>query len=346
MPLYQRDQSKFTARDAALSALILGLLPFAAVYVVGAAVADRIERRHNVYKARRANLVASQRREGILKESIKNSPQPLPKLRKRNLSTLPLRTPPQGCHFLERLPPEIRQEIYHYVVGGSLNHVVRKGKHLAHVRCRLGGQSDFDRLCRPAARFPYWPQFENLCSTSNGNLALLRTCKQIYGESVEIMYKRNAFDFDHQDLFLLFVWSVLPQRLAQISRLHLTLDLALATKPFRGPKPAPNAWNLMWQVIGQEMLGLKYLYLRLIGEQSLPHPTTTQREQWMDPILDLRGLKSFHLDLSVASYNWPEYEHIVHRLGNSWEEVIRKTICSDRTSSNTQERSLQVRGYS
>ncbi|KAI4108834.1 MAG: hypothetical protein L6R37_000832 [Teloschistes peruensis] len=329
MPLYQRDESKFTARDAALSALIFGLLPFAAVYVVGAAVADRIERRHNVYKARKAALLASQRREGRLKESIKNCPQPVPKLRKRNLSSLPISTSSGSCHFLERLPPEIREEIYHYVVGGSLNHIVRKGKHLGHVRCKLDCPSDFNRRCRPAARYPYYPEFENLCFTSNGNLALLRTCKQIYGESVQLMYKRNAFDFDHQDLFLFFASSILPQRLAEISRLHLTLDLALAIKPFRGPKPAPSAWNSLWQIIGQEMLGLKYLYLRLTGEQTLPLPTT-QVEQWMEPILALRGLKNFHLELRAVAYNWPEYENIIHQLSKSYEEEIRKTICSDR----------------
>ncbi|KAL9582865.1 MAG: hypothetical protein Q9212_003048 [Teloschistes hypoglaucus] len=344
-PLYQRNGSKFTARDAALSALILGLLPFAAVYIVGAAVADRIERRLNVYKARKAALLASQRREGKLKESIKNCPQPLPKLRKRNLSVLSIRTSPGACHFLKRLPPEIRQEIYHYVVGGSLNHIVRKGKHLGHVRCRLDCPSDFDRLCRPAARYPYYPEFENLCFTSNGNLALLRTCKQIYGESVQVMYKRNAFDFDHPDLFLFFASSILPQRLAEISRLNLTLDLALAMKPFRGPKPAPNAWDSIWQIIGRRMIGLKYLYLRLNGEQTLPLPTT-QLEEWMEPIMHLRGLKNFHLDLHAASYNWPEYDHIIHQLSRSYEEEIRKTICSDRISDDTRERSLQFRGRS
>ncbi|KAL8631723.1 hypothetical protein Q9189_002531 [Teloschistes chrysophthalmus] len=343
-PLFQRDEAKFTARDAAVSALILGLLPFAAVYIVGAAVADRIERRHNVYKARKAALVASRRREGKLKESIKKCPQPLPILRKRNLSSLPIRTSPGACYFLDRLPPEIRQEIYHYVVGGSLNHIVRKGKHLGHVRCRLDCPSDFNRRCRPAARYPYYPEFENLCSTSNGNLALLRTCKQIYGESVQVMYKRNAFDFDHQDLFLFFASSVLPQRLAEINRLHLTLDLTLAMKPFRGPKPAPNAWDSIWQIIGQKMIGLRYLYLRLTGEQTLPFPTT-QLRQWMKPIMDLRGLKDFQLDLHAASYNWPEYEHVMHELSKSYGEEIRKTICSDRISSSTRERSPQVREY-
>ncbi|KAL8690673.1 MAG: hypothetical protein Q9218_003931 [Villophora microphyllina] len=346
MPQRRRDKFKLTARDVAESILIIGVFPFVVVYVVGGAVANGIGRRYNVYKARKEASGADQRRERVLKEIVKNCPQPLPKHRRRNLSILPCESQP-GCEFLARLPPEIRQEIYHYVLGGSLNHIVRKGKHLAHVCCRLElsvVRADFDRLCRPAARCPHYLGFETLGFTSNGNLALLRTCKQIYGETVEVLYKRNAFDFDHQDLFLHFVWSILPPRLALISRLYLNLDLAHATKPFRGPKPAPYAWNLMWQVIGQEMVGLKHLSLRLIGLQSMPHPTT-QREQWVEPILDLRGLKSFQLELRAPSNLWMEFGDHVHPMTELWEEEIRKTVCSDRILSNTQERSLQARGY-
>ncbi|KAL9030618.1 MAG: hypothetical protein Q9180_006884, partial [Flavoplaca navasiana] len=119
------------------------------------------------------------------KARLAKAPQPLPSPRPHSLS-IPPKTPQPASLLLTRLPPEIRQEIYKYVVGGNLIHILRKGKHLAHVRCTRANLTDFERGCRPYAACTVYDEIGAIASTSNGNVALLRTCRAVYAEAVEM----------------------------------------------------------------------------------------------------------------------------------------------------------------
>ncbi|KAL8714336.1 MAG: hypothetical protein Q9220_001667 [cf. Caloplaca sp. 1 TL-2023] len=263
------------------------------------------------------------------KEKIKNAPQPLSRARNRTLSTLPIQTvQPTPC-FLTHLPPEIRQEVYAWVLGGGLVHIVRKGKHLAHVRCKLNGPSDFTRSCRPAAAATCHEEIPILASTANGNIALLMTCKQIYREAIQIMYSTNTFDFDHQDLFLFFARSILPHRLAQIRSMDLFFSTFHLKLPFAYTGSTKSAWVLTWQMVARDMPALRHLRLRIFGEQGASYPSM-DRQWWLEDILQVRGLRSFDLEYRAPSNVWVEFGDGVFEMERLMKEHIRGAVCSDR----------------
>ncbi|KAL8904244.1 MAG: hypothetical protein Q9207_003405 [Kuettlingeria erythrocarpa] len=333
----------FTLDDAGRLAAWITILPFAVAIFGSAVLIDKvrdkveppIKRRFGKYRAKKLA-------EKEAKERLANSPLPLPLHRPRNLSVLSFKESTTHCQFLSVLPLEIRQEIYKYVVGCKRVHIVRRGKQMAHVRCKCldTADTDFTRTCRLAARRTH-QRDSRLASTSNGNVALLTTCRQIYTEAVGILYSTNTFDFDHQDLFLFFARSILPQRLAMIRTLHLCLGTANIDQPFPpSGEPALNGWSLMWETIGREMLALRHLRLRLTEEDFSLYPNlyptlypTLDGDYWVKSMLQVRNLTSFHLQLRPTSEeDWHEFGDGVTRMSDLLENYIRVIVCSQRRS--------------
>ncbi|KAL9023860.1 MAG: hypothetical protein Q9196_006925 [Gyalolechia fulgens] len=265
------------------------------------------------------------------KEMMDNAPKPLPEPRARSLSLYRFSEPNSPCHFLTRLPREIREEIYSYVVAGNLVHVARKGKQLAHVRCYSSWPSDPLRRCRPAAARTCHDKASMLASTANGNLALLQTCRQIYAEAVHIMYARNTFDFDHQNLFLFFSRSILPQRLARIRSLELHLEVASIEMSFPWIGPAPNSWKLMWTTIAEGMPALKHLRVGLAGEYGRSYPDMNA-DWWLQCLLQVKNLKTFHLEYDAPLDIWGEFGLGIYQMTRLLEDRIRCVVCSNHKS--------------
>ncbi|KAI4101774.1 MAG: hypothetical protein LQ345_007399 [Seirophora villosa] len=302
--------------DAAWLAVGITLLPFIAVCWGCDEVINRTKRNHRERRTTRHDAWAAERRR---KELLENAPQPLPAHRARTLSVLPTSKSQAQSAFLTRLPLEVRQEIYAYVIGGSLAHIVRKGRKLAHVRCKHSQGEDLLRWCRTAAIGTCHDNASMLASTSNGNIALLRSCSQIYNEAIGLLYASNTFDFDHQDLFLFFSRSILPPRLAAIRRLHLNLDLRMCIKrSFIWADAAPHGWSLMWDVIGRDMPGLKHLILRL----SVWTNGLRMEDRWVESMLQLRNLKTFEMSLDVPTSPWFE-------LGEESIDAAKVTLLND-----------------
>ncbi|KAL8762371.1 MAG: hypothetical protein Q9184_001633, partial [Pyrenodesmia sp. 2 TL-2023] len=280
-----RHKHDFTLNEAGRLAAGITILPFAIAWwgseILFEIVRDKVEppikRRYGKYRAKKLE-------EKKARQRLADTPQPLPAHRPRSLSTVPIQRANAQCQFLSILPLEIRQEIYKYVVGCNRVHIVRKSKHIAHVRCKcLDIETDFTRECRPGANGTYKGD-SKIAFTSNGNVALLRSCRQIYVEAVEIMYSSNTFDFDHQDLFLLFARSILPQRLALIRNLQLCLGTANLDEAFLWTEPAVKGWGSMWQIIGNDMPALKHLHVRLLEQNVTLHPTLDD-DWWVKSIL-------------------------------------------------------------
>ncbi|KAL8782303.1 MAG: hypothetical protein Q9213_005497 [Squamulea squamosa] len=280
---------------------------------------------YTAYKSRKPSFRQKQKAARRARERIDNAPKPLPTRRPRSLSSLPQNLQRESL-LLSRLPLELRQEIYTYVIGGSLVHVLRKGKHLAHVRCKRQTETDFERYCRPHASYTCHSGMSTLGSTANGNIALLRTCRQVYVEAVEIMYAQNTFEFDHQDLFLLFSWNTLPQRLETIRHLHLNCREDSFSSSFFKVEFGSSSWIMMWQHIKEDMPGLKHLRVRILGEQGSSHPS--EDRWWVTPMLQLRGLKTFQLEYCAPSNNWVQFGDGVLEMSRFLEERIRTAVCS------------------
>jgi hypothetical protein len=160
---------------------------------------------------------------------------------------------------LLRLPPELRQMIWSYVLTNDSNsntptpqtlHIVQlKGK-IRHVRCNSPKPKPQDttdqtqpdpaltqnRHCCPTTparwrlyngrvqghsdRLLYPHTHEHLPSTlSNSNVSLLRVCRSIYAEAEHIIYKASTFDVDDLYTFIAFANSLSPMARRYIQRL-------------------------------------------------------------------------------------------------------------------------------
>lgn len=135
-------------------------LPLAIIWLIGIEIIEHtkpiITPFHNIYRSNRRRFQQNHKATKRAKERMDNAPEPLSVSRPRSLSTFH-QTPQPASGFLTRLPLEIRQEIYAYVLGGNLIHILRKGKHLAHIRCKGEYESDFQTLL-PASCCQYLPQ--------------------------------------------------------------------------------------------------------------------------------------------------------------------------------------------
>ncbi|KAI4146888.1 MAG: hypothetical protein L6R39_003304 [Caloplaca ligustica] len=174
-------------------------------------------------------------------ERQKEAPPALPAVRKRSL-TLPL--PPrtrlwqrkqgtadqQQSSFFARFPPEIRQLIYNYYLSGDERsmHVFRRtDRRLAHYLCDHPRDTHFhmprrawgyrDMSCTNA-----WQKDEIIGPVvSNSLLPLLKTCRRVYSEAIQVLYTTTRFCFQDEWTLKYFLRTVLPRRLKLISTIQL-----------------------------------------------------------------------------------------------------------------------------
>jgi hypothetical protein len=217
---------------------------------------------------------------------------------------------PQTCSLLAKLPLELRLQIYQYAIGDSTIHVVEFKQRLAHVECSSRLDVDIERACIPhryknerpdwSDDIPDW-KFDTLLGA---RLALLQTCRQIYAESIDILYSTNTFDFATAETFNLFVRTIPPTRLTTIRSLSIRLFNDAGRTIVRTPRDDPHipefnynlaqGWDPMWQIIKHKMNALKRLHVVLFGHE-FDHPGL--QKMVVRPIEGLKGLGVFELEI-------------------------------------------------
>ncbi|KAF9894052.1 hypothetical protein FE257_009025 [Aspergillus nanangensis] len=152
----------------------------------------------------------------------------------------------QGQSPLLQLPVEIRLSIWEHYLGGHQLHIVRTNRFESKTgRGRLVGikcGEDPEDFCAhdcwgkivvrkagcvadavtPVEPRHYLGQFRDSPAEEINFVALLLTCRLIYTETVDILYGRNTFAFDHIDSIISLSRTVLPQRLEKIRSVRLT----------------------------------------------------------------------------------------------------------------------------
>ncbi|KAJ4382921.1 beta transducin [Didymella sp. IMI 355093] len=104
--------------------------------------------------------------------------------------------------LLLRLPPELRNRIWEYALGGHVFDVVTRTVYERRKRINKAKVWDLPK----------------------NTFALLRVCRQIYAEPALLPYKHNAFRFKSEDAFD-WVASLRPVQQNLISEIHIaTLD--------------------------------------------------------------------------------------------------------------------------
>ncbi|KAJ6131415.1 hypothetical protein N7523_001875 [Penicillium sp. IBT 18751x] len=132
-----------------------------------------------------------------------NKPPALPR-RRRTLSGW---QPQPQCYLLSRLSPELRLMIWEYVLGSHRLHIIqRSGQKLGHMVCPLSENRTIDKTRRRV--------YGNFCEICTGAgiaqpvkegdlhrrdflLGLALTSRQIYDESIHLLYTLNTFEFSN-----------------------------------------------------------------------------------------------------------------------------------------------------
>ncbi|KAL8730642.1 MAG: hypothetical protein Q9166_003955 [cf. Caloplaca sp. 2 TL-2023] len=212
-----------------------------------------------------------------------------PPRRKRNISQVLLSPSPKPLPPLFRLPLELRLVIYKLVLGGNrfnLKHVPKHvvlGKRLymeaVHVR---GGT-----MCKQ--QLDWKMQLHHL------SLAL--TCRQLYQETIDLLYSYNTFVIDDPHVLVNFATFCLqPQRLHAIKNLELT---------WKQPQPIhyhviddpydKTAWEESWTVITTRLrlVSLK-VFLRTSNNSRPAHDPNIYRD-WLRPLLTVVNVPDMEL---------------------------------------------------
>ncbi|KAL4948394.1 hypothetical protein BDW69DRAFT_176533 [Aspergillus filifer] len=179
--------------------------------------------------------------------------------------------------LLAKLSPELRVMIWERVLGGMRIHIIqRSDRRMGHVVCPATGSCD---ICRAGLPLPGYSKFscrEEDTRPSSGLLALPLVCKQIYSESIHLLYTLNTFEFSN-------TWS--------LTYLRPTIPADLWD--------AIRAVELSWAFPGHWLPSkdpVKSVYF------------SAGREQWLETccaVTCMKSLQSFTLHLSGSWFSEP-----------------------------------------
>jgi hypothetical protein len=160
---------------------------------------------------------------------------------------------------------------------------------------------------------------------SNSTLSLLQTCRAIYLEAADMPYSTLSFDVDDLHTFVAFSLTISPEHLARIKK--LTVQWTPIWQPMTGGDSSSaggnkssiyshthndHLWKLFWSRV-QALESLETLYLNLdlgrfmgnamntvpggvlLGGANNKKISLDISEQWLQPLMAVRGLKDFDL---------------------------------------------------
>jgi len=268
-------------------------------------------------------------RHETMKRRKKNEPVVLPP-RRRSLSTSSETKPrwkwqlwkspaKETKSLLLELPLEIRRKIFAEAIGNSVLHLVQMRKRLGHIRCTISNGNNgppptcFSACFSPVNSYSYGKDIDPN-QRSDGCLALLQTCRQIYKESIDLLYSTNTFDVNHTQTLLFLARTILPQRLERIRYLQLWCrnwyDILLADYGDhfilvnRRYPDNIGTWEAFWDLVGERMTGLRSVKLGLFVSHDTRDFITEETVELMLQRLreKVRGLEKF--ELRVAGVDW------------------------------------------
>ncbi|KAG4030899.1 hypothetical protein MFRU_010g00330 [Monilinia fructicola] len=184
-----------------------------------------------------------------------------------------------GSKLFERLPKEVRLEIYRWVLGEKVLHIVRRKDGLGHVVCQCDRDSETGEIseedgcivagCRGVKIPGGSGVHERIGEGSGGLIQLLQVCRRIYSEAIPLLYATNTFNFDSLESLISFSNEILPRRFDSI--ISLSLSLNFSTSHIFNESSCNNLprWERTWMIIGS-MKSLKSLEATIIWPRKIP----------------------------------------------------------------------------
>ncbi|KAF7912061.1 hypothetical protein BELL_0299g00090 [Botrytis elliptica] len=184
-----------------------------------------------------------------------------------------------GSTFFGMLPLEVRMEIYKWVLGGKVLHIIRRKDKLSHVVCKCDrkdsdvGTREEDACivagCRGVKILGGSGVHERIGERSGSLIQLLQVCRRIYSEAISLLYSTNTFNFDSMESFISFSNEILPHRFDSIT--SVTLDFSFDTSSLYNESSSNDVprWERTWMIVGS-MKSLKSLKATIIWPRIIP----------------------------------------------------------------------------
>jgi hypothetical protein len=182
------------------------------------------------------------------------------------------------------LPAELRLQIFSYVVGGKKGYTVPLPTRSSHKCCNNVHYPHL-RCCQsivPLSTRSFPGAFAQQEAKPNA-LALLQTCRQIYHESIGLLYSSVRSLQVH--------WSR-----AYFLKDYEAPDLALVTFPDRENPHGLDLWLWMCKLMTERMTGLKVLRVELCMSRHF-RISCDDLEKILRPLRKLKGLEVFEVEV-------------------------------------------------
>jgi len=237
------------------------------------------------------------------KKELKKRKANIPKQVSRKRKEIPVVYNPASnasSPLLCKIPIEIRREIYGYVLGQQVIHILLVPRRIRHICCTSPTITDFTRDCCPHPGMSPVPQHVPI-PPSRIAVAILRTCRQIYTEALPVLYGSNTFDINDLSAFVFLAAAIPPKGLASIRFLHVLWFAEFP--PLRGESsksafeaPFDDATFMQfWTVLATRMPALREL--RMATHHSIWTGTIDMKDEWVQPIKRVNGLDIFEMGL-------------------------------------------------
>ncbi|APA11106.1 predicted protein [Sclerotinia sclerotiorum 1980 UF-70] len=203
-----------------------------------------------------------------------------------------------GSSFFGALPREARMEIYEWVLGRRVLHIVRRKTKLGHVVCKCERRNSDGRDtreedacmvagCRGVKIVGGSGVHEEVGEGSGGLIQLLQVCRRIYSEAIPLLYSANTFDFDSMESLISFSNEILPRRFDSIT--SVTLSFSFDTSSLFNESSSNNVprWERTWMIIGS-MKSLQNLQATIIWPRKIP--AWSHEMRLLEPLKMVAGL--------------------------------------------------------
>ena len=250
---------------------------------------------------------------------IKQRPSPLPATRQELSQTSLLGHHQPSCPLFTTLPPELRQRIYVYVLGGSIVHFTHdpERRRLKARRLNLTEHQINDEE-PPTGTIPLQIPSDTESQPAEAQhepspiarppfsaLPLLQTCRAIYAEATPILYSSNTFSMSSPlELIYMKDYTLLPQRIAQIRHLQLVPwvyfdnpehHIRNISEPYD-----KETWPRFWDIVaGMDLVSLG-LWVEYWGKKQ----ACSLEAEWIQPLLKVRGVKNVGIQLQLRASAW------------------------------------------
>lgn len=150
------------------------------------------------------------------------------------------------------------------MIADKVIHITVLPSRLGHVTCReaIGGQIPHDCWPADSSQQDFDQRRKTHCDDQDGLSNLLKTCRQIYCEAIDILYANNAFVVHRPETLYFLAETVLPHRLRSIRSFYMAWSSERPCLFEVSERSRQRMWERAWLILAS-LPELRYLQVEL-----------------------------------------------------------------------------------